>query len=255
MSKKNANKAIEVEVIETAVEETVVEETTQVATLMPDVFKDIDFSSLNKTITALGSSSKQLDEKEKKTAVEAIKAWEESVIERIKEKKYEATQFLNTLNIESNTMCSYGTQDEEFETLVNAVGLQALYEDYLHKVDAIEMHKTETPEYPEIDELNTTLKDQLTARKDYELALTIYNKEHDKLKRDAYNAMRKLKVELNTDERVQELVKRLKKYEKNTSTFINQCKEKSQLAKISVSITSESVRNSLKELLNFSISI
>lgn len=254
MGKKKVNEATETKVVETVVEETVTEET-QVAILMPDVFKDIDFSALNKTITALGSSSKQLDEKEKKVAIEAINTWEGSVIERIQEKKYEASQFLNTLNTESNTMCSYGTQDEEFEHLVNAVGLQALYEDYLNRVDAIEMHKTEAPEYPEIDELNMTLKDQLIIKKDYELASVIYNKEHDKLKRDAYNAMHKLKVELNKDERVQELVKRLRKYEKNTSTFINQCKEKSQLAKISVSITSESVRDSLKELLNFSISI
>lgn len=254
MSKKKVNETIETEVVETIVEETVTEET-QVATLMPDVFKDIDFSALNKTITALGSSSKQLDEKEKKVAIEAINTWEESVIERIKEKRYEANQFLNTLSIDSNTMCSYGTQDEEFEQLVYAVGLQALYEDYLHKVDAIEMHKTGRPEYPEIDELNMPLKEQLIVKKDYELALTIYNKEQDKLKRAAYNAMHKLKVELNTNEKVQELIRRLKKYEKNTSTFINQCKEKSQLAKISVSITSEDVRDTLKELLNFSVSI
>lgn len=233
----------------------VVEETTQVATLMPDIFKDIDFTALNSTITALGNSNKELSDKEKEFAVEAIATWEESVINRIQDKKREAQCYLNTLNIDSSTLCHYDMKEEEFRALIDATGLQSLYEDYLYKIDTLEMHKVEAPEYPVIDELNMTLKEQLTLKKDYELANAIYNKEHEKLRRDAYNAMRKIKVELNKDERIQEMVKRLKKYEKNTSTFINQCKEKSQLAKISISITSENVRNSLKKLMNFSISI
>lgn len=230
-------------------------EVTQVATLMPDIFKDIDFSALNNTITALGNSSKELSDKEKEFAVEAIGTWETSVINRINDKKKEANDFLLSLNVNASTLCPYGMPSNEFEALIEATGLQALYEDYLNKVDIVDLHTTTCPMYPEIDELNTTLKEQLTLRKDYELAHQIYTKEHDKLKRDAYNAMVKLKVELNKDERVQELVKRLKKYEKNVSTFVNQCKEKSQLAKISVSIASEDVRESLKELMNFSISI
>lgn len=228
---------------------------TQVATLMPDIFADIDFSALNSTITNLGANNKELSKEEKKFAVEAIDSWEEIVIKRLNERAYEARMYIASLDINSGTLCHYNMSQADFENLVDAVGLRHLYEDYLNKIDIMDAHKLEAPEPPIIDELNMTLKDQLTLRRDYELAYQIHSKERDKLQKEAYNAMRKLKIELNKDERVQELIKRMSNYERKVNTFVNQCKEKSQLAKISVSIDSEKVRDSLKELMNFSINI
>ena len=229
--------------------------TTQVATLVPDMFKDINFSELNNVITALGNNNKGLSDKEKEFAVEAINTWEESVIDKIEYKRKEAKELLYILNVNTKSLCTYSCQEELLEELISVTGLQAFYDEYLNKMDILELHNSNAPQLPIVDELNTTTREQMITHKNYELSRAIHEKERVKLERDAYNSMYKLKAELNNNEKVQELIKRLKKYERKTSSFIRQCKEKSQLAKISVSIESEDIKTSLKELMNFSISI
>lgn len=227
-------------------------QTTQVATIMPNIFGDIDFSTLNKTIIALGNSSKQLGEKEKEFAIEAINTWEYSIIERLRDKEQEANIYIEFLDINSRCFAPFELSKENIELLIEAVGLQDLYQEYLDKMR--EYESLSCPEEPVID-LSTTLMEQMKARTDYELQRKVWDTTKTKLNREAYNIMRKIKVEMNNKPEVQELLARLKKYKRNVSKFRNECVEKSQLAKINVTISSDEVRESLKELLNFSVTI
>lgn len=228
------------------------EQTTQVATIMPNIFGDIDFTTLNKTITALGNSSNQLSEKEKGYAIEAISTWESSVIHRLADKEQEANTYIDFLNVNSNCFSPYNMPKEDIELLIEAVGLQDLYQEYVAKME--EWNSLPTPEEPVID-LTMTLMEQMEIRTDYELQRKVWETTRTKLSREAYNLMRKLKIELNNKPEIQELLVRMKKYKRNVSKFKNECVEKSQLAKINVTISSEEVKDSLRDLLNFSVTI
>lgn len=228
------------------------EQTTQIATIMPNIFGDIDFSTLNKTITALGNGSGDLSDKEKELAVEAVNTWQESVINRLKDKEDEANCYIDFLNVNYNRFAPWQMDQYSVEMLIEAAGLQDMYQEYLDKMD--EYTNLPQPERPVID-TSTTLMEQMKARTDYDLEYQVWLTKRQKIEREAYNIMRKLKIELNKLPEIQELLLRMKKYKRNVSKFKNQCIEKSQLAKINVSISSEEVRNSLRDLLNFSINI
>ena len=228
------------------------EQTTQLVTIMPNIFGDIDFSALNNAITTLGNGSGILSDTEKEFAVEAIDTWQTNVIDRLKEKEYEANSYIDFLNVNYNRFAPYGMDRYDAEMLIEAVGMQDLYQKYLDKMD--EFNNLPQPERPVID-TSTTLMEQMKARTDYDLAYQVWLTTREKLEREAYNIMRKLKIELNNKPEIQEFLTRMKKYKRNVSKFKNQCIEKSQLAKINVSIASQEVRDSLKELLNFSVNI
>lgn len=226
---------------------------TQVATIMPDIFGDIDFSALNSVISKLGTSSVTLKDSEKEFAVNAINTWEQTVIEKLREKENDAITWLNFLDMNSS-YCYTSIEEAEVLDLADATGTRHLYEEYLAKVEEIKVLNANRPEAP-INNVNDTLIEQITAKRDYEFNCQVYNISLNKLNREASNLFKKFKKELNEKEEIKELIVRLKKYKRNASKFRRECTEKSQLAKINVSIESESVKDSLRDLLNFSVTI
>ena len=145
-------------------------------------------------------------------------------------------------------------EEENIEDLVAAIGLQDVLQVFKDKMNEIRIFNTTMPQEPIID-LGTTLQEQLTKKSEYELQREIFNTTKLKLEREACNALKKFKEELNKKPEIKEFIARLNKYKRNVSKFRNECSEKSQLAKINVSISSTEVKESLKDLLQFSITI
>lgn len=233
--------------------EKVTNQTTQVTVVMPDVFQNVDFNTLNNSITALATYNGTLSDKDKEFAVETISTWERSVVTKLNVKKEEAQGLLYSLDA-SNPSISSCFPEEDFEALIAATKTDALYQIYLDKIEQLKYLKSTSPETPMVD-LTTTLEQQLIDRRDYQFECQKNCIAINKAEREAANAMKALKVEMNKNDDIKELITRVKKYQRNVSKFKNECAEKSQLAKISVTISSMEIRQALKELLNFSVTI
>ena len=69
------------------------------------------------------------------------------------------------------------------------------------------------------------------------------------------NALLALKKEINKHDIVKDFIKKAGRYQKNINKFKKECREKGQLAKISISVSNTEVRDALKELLAFSVNV
>lgn len=228
------------------------QQSTQVAVIMPDIFKDVDFTTLNASITALATHNGALSDKDKEFAVQTIATWEDSVISRLNLKATEASNLLQALDTSVSSV--WYLSEDEFEALVVASGTESFYETYLDAIEELEALKAAKPEQPVVD-LDTTLEEQLVAKRDYELAYQKSTIQINRAERNVQSTMKSLKVAMNQNDSIKELVVRVRKYQRNVNKFKNECTEKSQLAKISVTISSQEIRDALKDLLNFSIAI
>lgn len=227
-------------------------QTTEMAIIMPDIFNGLDFSKLNKTITALATHNGDLTVQEKEFAVKTIEEWETGIIGELGNKEAEAYTILDVL---STSPRYSGYYDEDFlERMVEATGLQASYQKFLDAKAAYEYLTKNAPQYP-VEDLSLTLEESLKQKNDFKLEQAKHKIQASKLERNASVAFSQLKEELNAQDSVKELIKRITKFKRNVSKLKRECTEKSQLAKINVTINSSEIREALAELMNFSISI
>lgn len=227
-------------------------QTNAVAVIMPNLFQDINFTGLDTAIQALGNSSNQLSDNEKQNAVGIIDNWEKNVINRLELKQQDADRFLSTLNVQDNAIY---IETDELEAIVNAVGSGAIiaYDTMRAKKYDLDDVIADKPE-KFIPDLDTTTEEKLTQDCAFELETQKYTIRVAKARNEAVRAIKNLKIELNKDPNITELASRLAKFKRNIRKFTLDCKEKSELAKINVTISSDDVRTALKELLDFSVS-
>jgi hypothetical protein len=218
---------------------------------LSNFFSDIDFASLSGAIQKMADNNTQLTEKEKEMSLGIIDQWERDVIDAIDEKRTESNKYVNTLSISCNDIY---IPDEEFEMIVAATHTEDLYKKYLDlKEKAVDVANEQPESYQE--DLSDTVEDVIRKRQDNELAYQRHNIKLRKANNERDNALLNLKKEMNGNDLVKDFIKKAGRYDRNITKFKKQCREKSQLAKISVSISNDEVQKALKDMLSFSVKI
>ena len=227
--------------------------------IIPEFFGVINFDQLNTVIEKLGQSRQDLTPEDKKFALSAIETWEESVIKKLNFKSKEAEDLLKCLEINTsyNYLECHGKEmadNETFLQIIEAIDAKKEFNDYMDAVRIAYAYKNSRPIRNE-DELGTTIEQSIENAAAYQAEYSKYdvtNASNDAKVKKAANALRQ---RFANDDRVQELTMRLRRFRTNVDKFSIECTEKSQMAKLNVTINNDDVREAIQELLNFTISI
>lgn len=234
----------------------------KIAVVLPGLFNDIDFNGLNNALDKMGDSSASLSIEEKNMAVGVILEWEGSVVKRLHEKNQEMSSFLSFFNITPTRYYGYGygsnsiyeMDEDKMEGLAHNTNTINEYRAYAEAKAVLERFQQLRPSQPEEDEA-VSYKDNFIALKDYEVAMLKYNIELKKLMKDVSTKERAWKDLLQENEGIKELIKKAKKFNKGLNGLIDQCKSKTQIAKLNISISSKDARVAIRELMDFTLKI
>lgn len=219
--------------------------------LIPNLFGDIDFNGLNNAIENMAEASGELDKEEKELACSIIDDWNESVVERLRRKEHEMNGLISFFDPKSPHTYIAGMDIEEFgPVLAEKTNTAELYEKYQASTKSLEDLRKEEPERP-IKSESTSFEEDIKAQKEYEAKYSIYSLKRARLERERNKAIGEWKLAMNETETVKELIKSARKFTRGVNGMYQQAQDKSQLAKLNISISSSSARESLKELLTF----
>ena len=221
-------------------------------TQVTGVFDPINFNALNKAISKLASSKGTLSPDEKKFAIDIIDEWDHDVIKAIDDKIQEGHQIMVSLDPNNHYV---SVDDDVLSTLAKQLGkkVATLYKNYVTAKNKVLEISKERPSYDRTRDIDETSGEYLdrVAKEDaeygkYELRLA-------KAKNKEDWALFELKREMAETPEVQEITRRIRGFCRKSNTFKKDCNEKSRLAKINVTISDETVRDALKEILDFNI--
>ena len=217
------------------------------------IFDPIDFEKLNSSISKLAASNKTLSADEKNFAIGIIDEWDKSIINAIDEKIQEGRNIEHTLN--PNMSYYNEMEDEMLEALSKQLGAKTskLFKAYLDAKDALFVIERSAPEGDQIRNLDETAEEYLDRQAKFSAESAKYQLKLAKARKNVDWALYNLKKELQVMPEVQEILKRIKTFTRKQSSFKKACEEKSRLAKINITISDDSVREALKELINFTI--
>ncbi|HLO11100.1 MAG TPA: hypothetical protein VK190_02465 [Pseudoneobacillus sp.] len=236
----------------------------KIAAVLPGLFNDIDFNGLNNALDKIGDSSANLSLDEKNMAVGIVMEWEGSVIKRLYEKDREMSSFLNFFNIATVRFYGYhgyhydnsvyGIDEDKMEALAQQTNTVNEFIQYINAKERLTKFQQTRPEQPEEDD-SLSYQDNFMAVKNYEVAMLKYNIEEKKLIKNVAEKERAWKELLQENEGIKELIKKAKKFNKGLNKLIDQCKDKTQIARLNISISSKDARTAIRELMDFSLTI
>lgn len=222
--------------------------------LLPNLFSDINFGGLNAAIDKMGESSHQLDLDEKQMAIGIIEDWNSNVVKRLgnKEQDMNVIEWFFKENYQLNlghmSLREFGDDlARKTDTLVSYNAMQQAEKELQASYDS-------KPEAP-IKDTTTTLEEQIKEGKEHEAAVLLYDIKHAKLQKLYNSSVIKWKRALLETDVVKDLLVSVRKQKRAFSKFYAEADDKTQLAKMSISISSSTARDALKELFKFSTTI
>lgn len=234
----------------------IVKKENQISLVMDDLFKEVDFSGLNKVIDNIAEHN-EFTENEKQLANELIEQWNEDVISRLYTKNAEMGSFLEFLDTSERRGGFYEHLRDDIdliedygEILAEKTNTLSEFDEYMNARNVLEDHQQNRPE-KNVFGLDTSISEKLEKEKNYELEMKKYEIQEVKLKREMYTLDRKWKKLINENKDVKKLVQQAKKFNKNLNKLVKESREKARLAKLNVSISSKESRKILRELLDF----
>jgi hypothetical protein len=219
------------------------------------IFKNVDFSGLNRAIDSLGDSAAELSTEEKKSAIKLIDEWQSSVVNKLHDHNSDMSCIINFFD--PNNSYYYGRFNEvmtieKLLELCNLAGVSA--DDFLEASNNYEEYKINEPERPLNDpDLTETENQQAYRLFEYEKAK--FNIALNRLSRIKDNKLAAIVKALAKTSQIKELLENAKGYNKKVRDLTAQCSEKTQIAKLNVTISSKSTRDALRELLQFETEI
>ena len=241
-------------------EKSVVKSNLSEVAMFNDLFGDIDFSTLNSSIETLGEVSRDLSDEEKAKAVGILTEWESNVLERLNIRKEDIDSFVNFMH-DKNT--GYYYRDRDFEMEVGIDGLAdlaektnttELFQKYVDAKEKVEDLVFEKPE-EEVDDITQTYEEREIAKRKYQLEKAKHEIRCHKAERDVVVTRRTWLRAMMSNEEMRNMLKQVNSYKRKLTKFKSDCKAKSQNARLSVAISSQKARKSLKELLDFAVKI
>jgi hypothetical protein len=224
------------------------------------LFKGVDFAGLNKTIESLAENNKELSNEEKTLAVQVINDWTNSVTDKLRVHQSEMNSLLNFFDGNGYGNNYYNGRhhgvidDAKQEELAGVTNTLDLYNKYRDADELVNDLRRNTPEYP-VENVDETKAEYVIRMRDYEKANALHSLEisrADRTKSLAFNAWKKAII-ANPD--IKDILKKARSYVKNVDNLYTDCKNKGNLAKLNVTISSANVRTALRELLDFSVEL
>lgn len=234
---------------------------TEIAGLLPHLFKDIDFTTLNATIDALGNNSKQLDMHQKTAAVEIISDWQRNVIDRLNVHEWDMRSIISFFNPNQGSSARYGgygtslLTKQEIMVLAEKTNTLELLKTFLDLNEEHENLLETKPEAPDLYDTTMSAIEIMKLKNDFEYENAKFNAENKKANRRKELAWKEFIKALNEFDEVKTMINKANNYIRNVKKLINECEAKSSLAKLNIQIDSEDVRKSLRDLMDFVISI
>jgi hypothetical protein len=226
------------------------------------LFNNIDFSGLNSAIAEMANSNKDMVPEEKQMAISIVKEWEKGVISRLNQHEADLKAFLGYFNSNSGSYNAYSrgaygsfdASDEALLEIAAKTGTVKELEASLAARDALAEFKETRPEAPERDP-DQSYREKTLAERQYDLELAKYNIDEGKLTRKAALADKAWRKAVMQNEDFKALVKKINAYTRSVTRYTQECKDKGQLAKLNITIGSEAMRQSLRSLLDFVVTI
>ena len=234
----------------------------QAATSINQFFGNIDFEKLSAAIVNLANHN-SLTEIEKTSALEIIDSWQENVIDKLRLESDKIDRFLscmqatNTSRYFNNTLAGCINEQtfiDEIEFLIDKVNMRDTYEQL---IDALSEYtiadanaKTQTQV---VIDVNTTVEDEILQRKDLEIERIKNDAAITKIGNKIAKLTREILTAINSDKEIIANFRTLKKQATALKKASTVCVDKAQLAKINVTIDDPNTRESLAELINFTI--
>lgn len=226
------------------------------ALAMPGLFVDFNFSDLNKSIETLASSGKDLTPEEKGSAVKIVEEWEGRVIERLRVHARDLEAFIEYLD-PSTLRHGYWHRDFDLDkdqmlALAGQTGTIDSLQMYLDSRDRLEQHELAKPMDSSLTDDDTmSYEERITIRKDQEKEWALWELQKKRMERSSDLALYDWKKSMQENDDIKKLIAYARQYKRNLGKFTRECQDKSQLARLNISISSVDTREALKELLKF----
>lgn len=227
-----------------------------VAAITTSLFKDIDFNGIAQAIENIGAHNQSMTIEEKEMASGIVDQWEKDVMGRLKEKSGEFSDFVQL--IEQTGKDGYVANEDLFdeigEDLADKTKTTKQYGELVDALEELENHLQTRPNEP-IERESRTYKEKLEEEQAYSLEMAKYRLKLKTLQRDVYLKEYEWKKLVKQNKEVKELLKKAKRFNKDLGKFTGMCHDKAQIAKLNIAVSNKGVRDSLRDLLNFSATI
>ena len=225
------------------------------ALALPELFSDFNFSDLNTAIESLADVSATLTQGEKDSAIQVVEDWEQNVLSRLEEHEHDLNQFVDFLDpAQSGGYYHNDTQldPEQMKALAGQTGTIAQLQEYIDAKAALDLHEKREPEEDEaISDIDVSYSERIIAQKEQEKIDAVYELQSKRLARKVARTLYAWKKAMQENPDIQKLISYVRSYRKNTKKFTRECQDKSQVARLNISIASPKMRETLKELLSF----
>jgi hypothetical protein len=223
------------------------------------VFDGVDFSGLNNAIEKIAEHSGDLDASARESAVNIVSEWENGVISKLDQHNSKLSEFVDCFAAKRRFGSLYhlSLPDEVLTDLAAATGTVTELTAYLTARTALQEHDVTTPEDPskDIQDPDQTYAEKAEAEQNYNRDLTKHRLEGQRHQRTCNQAELAWKEALSQNSNFIAFVSKVTSYKRGMGKLTSQCQEKSQMARLNITIASPEIRKSLKDLINFSAKI
>jgi hypothetical protein len=209
------------------------------------LFREVEFAPIYDSVKKL--TNQKVSDAEKETVLKIIDDWEDSIIKRLKTKGTEMSRFLHYFEVNGCSDPLFEDVGTELSAKTNTVNE---FEDLLVAKKELEVIQAKRPQQT-ANGLDTSEEERLTSKASYELELAKYNVVVNQATRKLKNKEIDWKTLLKEQPEVKALIVKAHRYNADLGKFTAECEDLGQLAKINVSIKSETVRDALKEMVEF----
>lgn len=216
-----------------------------------ELFKAIDFAPLNNAIESIAEHSGNLQPDEKKEAKEIVNQWENVVIAELNKQASNTRSFLYFIE---RTGSSELELEDIGQSLAERTNTMLEFKELMEAKKNLKKLQQRRPEQPHND-LELTYVQRAEKEAAYKVEMAKYDVQESKLGRSVKVKERAWKDLVAENENIIAMVKQARKYLNSVEEYKSDCSNKSQMAKLNIAISSEGVRNSLKELLQFAKTI
>jgi hypothetical protein len=229
------------------------------------LFKDINFADLNNSINALADISNNLTIEDRKAAIGIIDQWERDVLNRLGEHSRDLDCFVRYFSRYTNRsffghdhdICTIGNRivtEEKLLSIAAQTGTLELYNAWVESVEAFNLIYNEIIDEP-LSDPDLSQVQVAKLQHEYNLKITEHKINGQRATNKVIRAFNAFIDELNKNDKFRSMRKNIKASIENSRLLTNECRQKSQMAKVNVMISSSALRESLKEMQNFLINI
>lgn len=219
------------------------------------IWTEPKFNDLNKSIETLGQFSGNLSKEEKEIGFKILGEWEEKVIRKIEDKASKFKSILSYFNVGS--YYNY-LRDEERAELEDRIAEITETTQALNKIRALELaaevHNSKEPMRPIVNP-DMTIAENDENYVQYSKDKILYDIESKRLNFKVERAKKEWKEAICELPVIKNMVEDMQSYLRKVTRFRDECSDKAHLAKLNLAISDEKIRESIKDLVNFSASL